>query len=296
VKPEKYWIIDLESLIISTLTIGLNDKRLLSSSVEWLIKNGDWMNLSRLKRIVKIFSKPLPLSKEHLLSPEIFDLLLETYNKNARNKIIFKKTDLYLPEGNTFNEYKNIFYSFKIRDVVTKPKLQNPALLQLLLRGIFGIDARTEILIYLLVNDNGNSNSIAKEIFYNQKNVYKLLERWANARIVTKISQNKLSSYSLNRKKELLQAMGLKNMLKYLNWARTFLVLDQIAKAIAIPQWSDDEYLLSSFSRELLDDVKLIAKSLNVNVPEPTSFPGKRYFSPFASMALNILKKLNRKA
>ena len=37
VKPEKTWIVDLEPLIISTLTIGLHDKRLLSSSVEWLI-------------------------------------------------------------------------------------------------------------------------------------------------------------------------------------------------------------------------------------------------------------------
>src|SRR4030066_590231 len=60
VKPEKTRIIDLEPLIISTLTIGLKDKRLLSSSIEWLIKNGEWINLSRLKRIVKVFSERLP--------------------------------------------------------------------------------------------------------------------------------------------------------------------------------------------------------------------------------------------
>ncbi len=52
VKPEKTWIIDLEPLIVSTLAIGLQDKRLLSSSTEWLIKNGEWINLSRLKRIL----------------------------------------------------------------------------------------------------------------------------------------------------------------------------------------------------------------------------------------------------
>ena len=34
VKPEKTRIVDLEPLIISTLTIGLQDKRLLSSSIE----------------------------------------------------------------------------------------------------------------------------------------------------------------------------------------------------------------------------------------------------------------------
>ncbi len=36
VKPEKTWVVDLEPLIISTLAIGLHDKRLLSSSFEWL--------------------------------------------------------------------------------------------------------------------------------------------------------------------------------------------------------------------------------------------------------------------
>jgi hypothetical protein len=80
VKPERYWIIDLEPLIISTLAIGLRDKRLLSSSLEWLIKNGEWMNLSRLKRIMKVFAKTFPGSKEPLIHPEIFELLVDTYN------------------------------------------------------------------------------------------------------------------------------------------------------------------------------------------------------------------------
>lgn len=60
VKPERKWIIDLEPLIVSTLTIGLKDKRLLSSSIEWLIKNGEWINLSRLKRIAKVFQNDFP--------------------------------------------------------------------------------------------------------------------------------------------------------------------------------------------------------------------------------------------
>jgi len=64
-----------------------------------------------------------------------------------------------------------------------------------------GVDARTEILVYLLVNESGNSNSIAKEIFYNQKNVYTILEKWSRAQMVTKTSEQKIPGYSLNRKK-----------------------------------------------------------------------------------------------
>jgi hypothetical protein len=63
VPAENYWIIDLEALIISTLVIGLLDKRLLSVCIEWLIKNGEWVNFARLKRICKAFMIPLPNMK-----------------------------------------------------------------------------------------------------------------------------------------------------------------------------------------------------------------------------------------
>jgi len=294
VKPEGTWIIDLEPLIISTLTIGLKDKRLLSSSIEWLIINGESINLSRLKRIVKAFLVQLPEFKGSLLYSEILELFVNTYNKNARNKIKFGEFDSYGHGENVINEYKSFFNTFKVRNVTTEPKLQHSSLIQLLLRNIFGVDARTEILIYLLANDSGNSNSIAKEIFYNQKNIYTILEKWLRAKMVTKISEQKIPRYSLSRKKELLAAIGLKGIPRYLNWTKTFLFLGRLAKALTISPWSDDEYLLSSFFRDLFKEGKLIGKSLNINIPEPVHYPGKQYFSPFASGILNILKKFTR--
>jgi len=292
VKAEGKWIIDLEPLTVSTLTVGLHDKRLLSSSIEWLIKNGEWINLSRLKRIVKAFSERLPGLKEPPFYPEILELFVDTYNKSARYKIKFGKIDSYKAEENVIKEYKNFFNNFKVRNVTTGPKLQLSSLIQLLLRSILGVDAHTEILIYFLANESGNSNSIAKEIYYNQKNIYTILERWSRAQMVTKISEQKIPRYSLNRKKELLYAFGLKEIPKYINWTRTFLLLDRLSKALSTPPWSDDEYLLSSLFRDLFNESKSIGKSLGINMPEPAHYPGKQYFSPFALGVLSILKKL----
>ncbi len=294
VKPEKTWVVDLEPLIISTLTIGLHDKRLLSSSIEWLTKNGEWANQSRLKRIVKVFSEPLPELKAPAFYPEILGLFVDTYNRNARYKIKYPKIDLYKTEATVITEYRTFFNHFKVRNVTIEPKLQLPSMIQLLLRNIFGVDARTEILIYLLAHEGGNSNSIAKEIFYNQKNIYTILERWSHARMVSKISEEKISRYSLNRKKELLHAIGLKEMPNYLNWTKTFLLLDRLAKALSIPPWSDDEYLLSSLFRDSFSETKSIGRSLHINTPEPTHYPGKQFFSPFALVVLSILNRLRK--
>ena len=294
VKPEETWIIDLEPLIVSTLAIGLQDKRLLSSSLEWLIKNGEWINLSRLKRIVKAFSERLPGLKEPPFCPEVLELFVSTYNKNARNKIKFWKSDSDGPRKNLVNEYKTFFGAFKIRNITTEPRLHHSSLIQLLLRSILGVDAHTETLIYLLANESGNSNSIAKEIYYNQKNIYTILERWSRAQIVTKISKQKIPRYSLDRKKELLCAFGLKEIPKYINWTRTFLLVDRLSKAVSTPPWSDDKYLLSSLFRDLVNESTSIGKSLGINMPEPAHYPGKQYFSPFALGVLGTLKKLSK--
>ena len=94
--------------------------------------------------------------------------------------------------------------------------------------------------------------------------------------------------------KELLYAIGLKEMPNYLNWTRTFLLLDRLAKALSSLPWSDDEYLLSSLFRDSFNEAKSIGKSLHINTPEPAHYPGKQFFSPFALGVLNILKRLAR--
>jgi hypothetical protein len=294
IKPERYWAIDLEPLIISTLAIGLRDKRLLSASLEWLIKNGEWVNLSRLKRILNFFGEPFPGMQEDLITPEIFALLVDVHNKNTRNKITYKKDQPYRTENDKMEEYKSVFKNFKVRNVVTEPNPRDPSMLQILLRGFFGIDAHVETFIYLLINDSGNSNFIAKEIFYNQKNVYSILKRWANARVVTKVSGNKAASYSLNRRKELLTAVGLKVIPRYINWTSVFTLLDRLAVSLSTPPWSEDEYLLSSFFRDLFSKAESIARLLNIKVPNPVSHSGKQYFSPFASVILKILRQLRK--
>jgi hypothetical protein len=250
------------------------------------------MNLSRLKRNFRIFSEQVPGLKAPSLTPKIFDLFASVYEKTTHKKMDFGRYDSYGAAENVISEYESFFRTFKGRSVTTEPKLQQPPLIQLLLRNIFGVDARTEILIYLLANASGNSNSIAKEICYNQKNVYSILEKWSRARIITKISEQKIPRYSINRKKELLHALGLKEIPNYLNWTRTFLFLSRLAKALSILPWSEDEYLLSSLFRDLSEETKLVCKSLNLIIPDPVQYAGKAYFSPYASEILRLLKRL----
>ena len=282
------------ALLISTFVLGLEDKRLFTSSFEWLVQNGEWLNLSRLKRIVELFIKPFPGSEVPLVNPEAFNAFLEKYNKLTRGRITFQPFDSWITEENLIKEYKKIFNNFKLRDVVIKPRIQHRSLLQLLLRSVFGVNAHVEILIYLLAHESGNSNSIAKEVFYNQKNVHTILARWTQAQIVIKISEKKAAYYFLRRRKEFLGGLGLKEVADYLNWTRTFLLLGRLAKALSSPGLSQDEYLLSSLFRDYLNEAKSLGLSLKIAIPDPDLYPGKRYFAPFATALLSILRELKK--
>jgi DNA-binding MarR family transcriptional regulator len=227
-----------------------------------------------------------------VLSAKVLELLSETLKEFSENTISFEKSGLPEAEESIIKEYREFFKSFRARGIVTEVKVRQPVLVQLLLRSVVGVGARADVLVYLLFNNSGSSNSIAKEVFYDQKNVYRILERWAGAGVVTKIAGKKIANYSLSNREQWFRLLQLKESLTYLNWAKTFFMCDRLANALVTPPWSDDEYLLSSFFRDLLSDVKPIAKSLNIQIPEPSAYAGPEYFAPLASTMLHILKKL----
>lgn len=299
IEPEQHRLIDLEALTASTLAIGLLDRRLFSTSVEWLIKNAEWASSARFKRIIKDHLKPLPNLNKPLIHSSVYDLFIDLLKKFDKQAIRFemKRYESAKPkqeEASKLHEYKQFFDSFRPRGVVTGPKRYQTPLLQLQLRSLFGFDTRADIFLHLLFNESGNSNSIANEVYCDQKSVYRILETWAETEVVVKISGGKASFYSLRKKREWFQLLGLKekDVPTYLNWAKTFKLLDEIAKALSDSKYSNDKYLLSSFFRDILNEAQSVAKPMRIQFPEPFSYPGAEYFPPFAETMFKLVDSL----
>lgn len=295
VEPEEGCLIDIEALTLSTLVAGFQDTRLLNASIEWLVKNNDWLNLQRLKRIAKTFTEPLPkLSPriDALLNPQVFILLGNTFKRFGQKAWTEKEPGTWEFGKASATWYEEFFSKFQMRNIVTDLVPQRPSLLQLRLRGILGIDARVEVLIYLLTNESGNSNAIAKEIFYDQKSVYRILEKWHKVGLLAKDKGPKIVTFTLEKRAEWLDLLILRKMPAYLNWVQIFHFLSQVMKALSVSPWSEDEYMLSSLFRDLLDEAKHMRKYLHVSVPEPNQYPGSRYLVPFATAILNIIERL----
>ena len=278
--------IDLEALLVSTLSVGEHDIRLLSAAVEWIIENHEWINFSRVKRIGGLFTE----TGKQIPSPLINVSTITNVNSILSR---FGRKEIPLPKRETSSgSDEEGLRDFQMRGVVTPPQIRKPSLAQLHLRGVFGINARAEVLLYLVANDAGNSHRIAKEIACDQKSVYRILERWAKTGLVEKTTGQRAGAYSLSNKKSWLELFDLGQHSGYINWIRLFHVFAATMKTLNCSPWQEDEYLLSSFFRNILNDFKSVGKSVEITFPDPSLHPGPDFFSPVASKILELLEKL----
>lgn len=265
-------LIDLEALILATEAAGNADQRLMASSRQWLMSFREWINLSRLKRMSRGFILGDPLIKTPLIQKTKWEGLLDDLDSkqledSEKSALINKRND----------------------SVVTPPQLKKPSLGQLYLRGVFGVNARAEIYLYLSLEAKGNSTRIAREIHYDQRNVYRILERWTEAGLVVRESRLKENLYSLAPNQR-FRELGA-GVFPYWHWNDFFLLFARISAASSIPPWAEDAYLFSSLCRDLYPLASIVASSAKMSFPDPDLHVGQEYFEPFAQALLAVLDR-----
>ena len=287
-EEEKKWIIDLEAFLCSTLYMGQFDKRLFSSALEWAYKYGEWINVSRLKRTGDLFSKDDDKLNVSLTSKNIYKLVEDTIKKRRIDNS--QRIQEQLRHYNVSQEYREILEKFQVRKVTTEPEIQKPPLLQFFLRGFFGVNARAEVLLYLLYEKEGSSNQIAKTVQFDQKIVYRILEKWKDTGFIAKESGRKYILAKPDLFSNFLQSADAP--VNYLDWIKTFHVFARVMKAMHTGKWQSDSYLLSSFFRHIAEETKRMARYLNTTFPEGSLFKGEEYLSPFTDAMRDILSQL----
>lgn len=279
-------IIDLEALIISSLLMGYYDKRLLFSCLEWIRNNKEWVSASRIKQIGKKFSQVDQQLKKSLIPKELIECILALLTSSTPEKVFEKLNEDHIPE-----DCRNILLSLEDRGVTAEPVVQKYPLLQLYFRGIFGINARSEILLFLGFEEKGNSNQIAHEIYYDQKIVYRILKRWTASGFTREETRKKETLYFLKEGREL--AKKIKPRGHYVNWCRVFYFLSSLLTFASTEPWSGDTYLFSSLFRDVSGEAAIIGRYFNTMLPEKNLFKGEEFFSSFSAALLKMVKKIN---
>ncbi|MBN2465522.1 hypothetical protein JXD38_07865 [candidate division WOR-3 bacterium] len=247
VAPEQHRVIDLEALIVSTSRLGPADARLTKRVREWLALNDDWVSTSRLRRIGEAFAAATGLE----VPPAGPD------------------ADAHAPAK------------------VVRPVVTQPVLLQLRLRALLGMDVRADVFGYLLFNKSGNSSSISRALYVDQKRVYNVLERWKSAGFVRRTS----GGYTLVPAAVPPAIEEEKNRVEWLNWTATCIALARLYESVT-KSATDDRYVLASLARDLMSVLEPQAAAIGVALPSADRYPGAAYFEPFADGVIAWLRRL----
>ena len=292
VPAERTWSLDLEALMTSTLVLKDFEPRLFQAAVEWVVENIELVNSPRLKRIQKLF---LSLGGDQfapLIQPSATEMVNDALRSHGKKELplVVVAHDV---QRSSDRKGEPDFPAFRPRGVVTAAEIRNPSLQQLFLRRIFGINARAEILLYLLANEAGNSLQIAREVFYDQKTVYRILESWGRVGLLQRIPKGKQKNYSLRNKQEWIKLLNIQHSSRgFLNWGRTLCVFGMVVQALHTPPWSGDEYLFSSFFRDIYDELSVVVTPLDMVVPDSGGSPGEQLFSSMAERTLALIREV----
>lgn len=291
-EQEKRSAVDLEALFLSTIYMGIADKRLLTIAFEWILKNREWINLSRINRIARRYITIDQELKRSLVSTEVLSLVQNLLKSAVGSRKRDPDLSLAMEAASTYESnaiYHNAVSLARRRKTAVAPGLQQPCLIQLFLRGIFGINARAELLLFLLEREQGNSSSIAREIGFDQKIVYRLLEQWNLTGLVEKTKDRNYRLRSAGIGDALLPYSTLP---RHINWINGFHVLNRIHAALDTPHISEDRYLLASFFRDILPDARALADPVDHSFSDERLYQGEEYCSIFMTEALKLLDEL----
>jgi hypothetical protein len=145
--------------------------------VEWVGVNGRYINVQRMKRII---------STEAFAGEQVIRAVAATASnpvsaaKWATTKTIERKGEavplFYLKDGRTiptvkehdpiFEEHGLLRDKYEARGVVQAFRPEPAANLVLRLRAFLGVNARCEIITYLLLHDQGSPSSLARDAYY----------------------------------------------------------------------------------------------------------------------------------
>jgi len=180
-KTEDPWVIDPEPMLLFTLEIGRYEPRLFDEVLDWLVVNGGWIDLQRLRGILR--GKNETIIK---LTGAVAVFLTEKSDERKwQNLARFWKPEM----GRNADHVESLFLNkdgkqhppspepdpsflscgfnrpeVNIRRLTREVPVTSQRTIRFLLRALFGVGSRAECLTYLLTNEGGHPAEVAKAI------------------------------------------------------------------------------------------------------------------------------------
>ena len=305
------FVIDPEALFLFSCTVSRYDARLFDAIQEWLGVNGNLINVQRLKRILK---------EEHFAGEPVLAAIAaattDSVNQAKWSRIAGgvqypkDETDpqplFYLESGKPmpvvrdrdpqYAEYGFIRDQFEARGVAEPFRPERPANLLLRLRALLGVNARSEVFEYLLVNRVGSPRAIAADCYYSPATIIKTMAEMKLSGFVASRTQGRRKLYSLSPDTWRGLFIDPSSNLTWVVWPRVFSALEQIWVFLDAGELATKSPLEQSSSLRRLLTGGVISQ-LERGLPEfmfgdPTQHPAELLIPFFTARLGTVLQSL----
>ncbi|MCE5204302.1 MAG: hypothetical protein ABFC80_06580 [Coriobacteriales bacterium] len=283
-------IVDPEALALVTLEIGRFDPRLFDEVLDWLARNGDLLDVTRLRRLIG------SAAPEHQRLARVLIDFMRRFNISTKwaplsdrwqvneASATYSPTPLFRdPAGSGLPVFGNpdpFFASYGfirpplvLRGMSVRPRPNSPWLVRLAARSLVGIGVRAEVLLYLWTHEAAHGRLIAARTGYSQRQVSEYLAGLAAAGFAERYPQGKSVQYRL--------VPGIRwsgaQQSRYVDWARAFPALAAAYAGLACAAQASTTYEASTQVRSTLAELRsaLPVEGLELPLPRPGDYPGE---------------------
>lgn len=322
---EEDWVIDPESLLVFSLEIARYEPRLFDEILAWLKINGQWLDTPRLRNIIaaclraETHRQGRGTNTARLMGGVLQHLLdnggdtrkwqnlvyfcgkLSAQNSRKSEEALFRDKTGRAHPVTSKEKADPAFLKFgfnrpvlKIQKAGKETPVNARANLRFLLRSLFGVGGKSEIILYLLTHEGARPKEIADSIGLFWLGVHQTLLDLSKSGLVLIRRKGKKVDYWLSHRKwwEFISpAASDEARPKWLDWAAIFAALSNLWQTMDALAESDASEYMKSF--RLQDSLELVATEFSragfdVGNPPRPGLPSEQH----QKMSLAFLERI----
>ncbi len=312
-RSEDPWIIDPEPMLLFTLEMGRYEPRLFDEVLDWLMINGRWIDLQRLRGILRPKDKTII----QLTGAVACFLIKESNERKWRNVARFCKTGMqessehgkplflgkdgkhYPPSPEPNLSFLSCGFSrpeIKIRKLTREVPITSQSNIRFLLRALFGVGSRAECIAYLMTHEGGHPSEVAKAIGLSIRGAQDtLIDLSRSGLVLTRIKGKRKIEYWLSHERwwEFLSKGSITEIKKpaWIDWITLYSALSGVWTALnEISQEGISDYMRSSKLRDSLETVgsEFLKSGLDIPPVPGRNIKPQEYEKAFEAFVIKI--------
>lgn len=236
--------VDPDSLLLFSCTAARQDARLFDAMVEWMEHNGRYIAVTRVRRMFgsgafageQVFHAVVQTTADSESASKWKRLASRSESEAGEEPLFYFSGGKPLPvvgaPDSRFLKWGLVRDRYDSRGVAGMFNSRHPAAILLRLRALLGVNARCEILLYLMLNPCGTPRAMARACGYEPTTVVKAVREMADSGLLNVRKDGRHTVYRIEAADWCRLLIEKDVALSWISWSQFFGAIERIMTAL----------------------------------------------------------------